>query len=227
MLKLINLLSEKFPQLNAVASKLVESNPSASLLLAQRPEGIGVMASINSSLLLDIVDSEAFISMLPHTKSVLVDIDSIKSGGLRFYIDKYSMTSNVITDTYPMDTTIQEYVDVKDSFDANNFEVGFILDEVTNEVKFYKYYYHNIDTHLTYNFRFDDKFKFIDVSVYSPLDEVPNEEQLADFNLADVDLSQYNLMRFYRENDFQTYMRIVSKQTSFVTNSLPSNISLV
>lgn len=210
MLNLINLLSERFPQLNAVATKLVESNLAASLLLALRPTGVAVIASINSSLLLDIVDSKEFTDMLPHTKSIMMDIDSIESGDLRFYIDRYVMTSNVITDTYPMDKTIDEYVAVKDLLDESPV-LGFILDKSTGKVKFYKYYYHTKDGQQEYNFRFDDKFKFIDLKVYNPLPEVPTEEQLADFHLNDIDLSQYNLMHFYRESDLQSYIRIVSK----------------
>jgi hypothetical protein len=214
MLNLINLLREKFPQLNAVESKLITSNPTASLLLVQRPNVLGVMANIDSSLLLDIVDSKEFKAMLPHTKSIMLDLDSIQSGDLRFYIDRYVMTSNVITDVYPMDKTIEEYVDVKDVLDDSPV-LGFILDESTGKVKFYKYYYNTTDRQQEYNFRFDDKFNFIDVKVYNPLPEVPSETQLEDFNIHDVDLSDYNLMHFYRENDLQSYMRIVSKPGSF------------
>jgi len=210
MLNLINLLREKFPQLNSVESKLVESNPSASLLLVQRPTGLGVIASINSSLLLNIVNSKEFVAMLPHTKSVLFDIDSIDAGDLRFYIDRHVMTSNVITDTYPMNKTIDEYVDVKDLLDDRPV-LGFILDKATTKVKFYKYYYSTVDGQQEYNFRFDDKFNFIDLKVYNILPEVPSDDQLEDFNITDIDLSQYNLMHFYRDSDLQSYIRIVSK----------------
>lgn len=169
----------------------------------------------------------ALTEMLAHTKGLFIDLESIESNRIRFYVYPYDYDKTYFETNYVFDEA--HGYDPETHHQINL--IGFFIDSTTGLVDEYKYYWWNKDDILTYNYRYnvDGSLKetFQDNGRFHPeLESMPEFFPLLQSIDDLVGLGMCHIARVDRDQTYVTINEFEGYPGKFVDQGSDSSLSL-
>lgn len=148
--------------------------------------------------------------IVSHSQWVLIDLESVASDLLRFYLFNGQWDETWISQNYPFDP---ENLGAAPGPGQQLEYMGFLIDTVTDSVFQYKYYWWDVGSLTEYNYRFNP-----DGTLNSTQTKIAagpyTEQDLELFNIQGLDFTGYLIKYLKRDDGLQIYMTIVRNQAN-------------
>jgi uncharacterized protein YcfL len=208
---LFDILKEKFDILSPIDSSILTPAPqSRSYVIAYKNGELHFSLHVSTSKIQELFSAyntpipEIMPSLIENTDFVLIDLNTIQTSNIKFYIRiEHTNRENILTQ-YPFAPSSGVSV-------VNKYLIGFscLINTDNNSVEQYKYYWYD-GKGETFVHRFDGQGKFIEENVeYATHSLTAN--QLADFDsrLANIDVSNLRTAKTIRTAGDQSYIGII------------------
>lgn len=208
MENILTQLTQKFPILENVPLSIIETNEDSfhGIIICTRSENISIAVGIHTKNIKELFDCfnvpvPAVLNTISnYATHLLIDLDSIVSDSLRFYVYGFSITDDGIKNMYPFDYSL-------DTFNSEEnpglLGIGFRIEMSTGSIPEYKYYWTFNTGRIVKNYRFNAAGEFINLKIENSEEDISKEKLASIDSSLDINFNNYivnHVIRVVGEN---------------------------
>lgn len=208
MENILTQLTQKFPVLENVPFSIIETDKDSfhGIIICTRTGNTSIAVGVHTRNVKELFDCfnvpvPAVLNTISnHATHLLIDLDSIVSDSLRFYVYGVSITDNGIKDTYPFDYSLDTFNSEKNPALVG---IGYRIEMSSGTVTEYKYYWSFNTEQIVKNYRFTATGEFINLAIENSEQDISKEKLNSIDSSLDIDLNDYSvnyLLRVVGEN---------------------------
>jgi len=196
MENILTQLTQKFPVLENVPLSIIETDEDSfhGIIICTRNENTSIAVGVHTKNIKELFDCfsisvPAVLNTISNQAThLLIDLDSIVSDSLRFYVYGFSITDDSVKDIYPFDYSL-------DTFNSEEnpglIGSGFRIEMSTGSISEYKYYWSFNTGRIVKNYRFNSTGEFTNLAIENSEEDISKEKLASIDSSLDIDLDDY------------------------------------